>query len=109
MLYGPNTNLGHNSIVFMLEVQIAHILDAIETLARGERSSLEVRANVQSGFNAWLRKKMRKSVWAAGCTSWYVDASGKNTLNWPDFTFEYRRRAKKLRLRDYANSGSAGP
>jgi cation diffusion facilitator CzcD-associated flavoprotein CzcO len=102
MLYGPNTNLGHNSIVFMLEAQIAHVMDAVETLARGEHSSLEVRANVQSGFNAWLQKKMRKSVWAAGCTSWYVDASGKNTLNWPDFTFEYRRRARKLRLRDYS-------
>jgi cation diffusion facilitator CzcD-associated flavoprotein CzcO len=104
MLYGPNTNLGHNSIIFMLEAQIAYVMDAIETLARGKRVRLDVRPEVQAAFNRRLQKRLTTSVWAAGCTSWYVDAAGKNTVNWPGFTFDYRLRTSKLNLRDYALS-----
>lgn len=101
MLYGPNTNLGHNSIVFMLEAQIAYVMDAIETLARGTCARLEIRPDVQAAFNRRLQQKLGASVWARGCTSWYLDAAGKNTVNWPDFTLDYRRRTRKLNLQDY--------
>lgn len=100
MLYGPNTNLGHNSIVFMLESQIGYVIQAVQALARGVRV-LEVKADVQQVFNARLQQLIKRSVWDADCTSWYKTASGKNTNNWPGFTFEYRQATRQLKLGDF--------
>tara|TARA_A100001391_G_scaffold189999_1_gene161973 strand:- start:19516 stop:20970 length:1455 start_codon:yes stop_codon:yes gene_type:complete len=101
MLYGPNTNLGHNSIVYMLESQIAYVLSALETLERPEVARLEVRPEIQDRFNRQLQQRLRATVWERGCDSWYKTASGKNTNNWPGFTFAYRRRTRRLDPRDY--------
>ncbi|MFP1681289.1 flavin-containing monooxygenase [Alloalcanivorax sp. C16-1] len=101
MLYGPNTNLGHNSIVYMLESQIAYVLSALETLERPGVERLEVSATVQDRFNRELQRRLRDTVWERGCESWYKTASGKNTNNWPGFTFQYRRRTRRLDPRDY--------
>lgn len=100
MLYGPNTNLGHSSIVFMLESQIAYVMQAVERLGRGVRS-IEVRTQVQQAFNRRLQERIRHTVWDQGCSSWYKTADGKNTNNWPGFTFEYRRATRRLHDRDY--------
>jgi cation diffusion facilitator CzcD-associated flavoprotein CzcO len=101
ILYGPNTNLGHNSIVYMLECQVRYVMDALATLERKGLTRLEVRPAVQARFNERLRRRLAGSVWADGCSSWYIDGAGKNANNWPDFTFAYRRRTNKLDLRDY--------
>jgi cation diffusion facilitator CzcD-associated flavoprotein CzcO len=101
LLYGPNTNLGHNSIVYMLESQVTYVMDAIRALGSGKLARLEVRPSVQKRYNERLQRRIAGTVWAAGCTSWYLDASGKNVNNWPEFTFAYKRRTKKLKLRDY--------
>jgi cation diffusion facilitator CzcD-associated flavoprotein CzcO len=101
MIYGPNTNLGHNSIIFMIEAQIQYVMDAIEKLSNGEASRLEVRTERESRYNDRVQRQLARSVWAAGCSSWYLDASGKNTNNWPDFTFVYRARTREVDLRDY--------
>ncbi len=100
MLYGPNTNLGHSSIVYMLESQIAYLLDALKHLSTG-RKWLDVKAEVQGSFNAKIQARSKRTVWDAGCTSWYKTAEGKNTNNWPGYTFEYRRATRQLRLADY--------
>ena len=60
-----------------------------------------MRPSVQKRYNERLQRRIAGTVWAAGCTSWYLDASGKNVNNWPEFTFAYKRRTKKLKLRDY--------
>lgn len=104
MLYGPNTNLGHNSIVYMLESQINYILDAIQTLQSNGLKSLNVRNGVQDAFNKEVQRRMKSTVWAQGCDSWYQTAAGKNTNNWPGFTFEYRNRTKHIDLDDYIHS-----
>lgn len=101
MLYGPNTNLGHNSIVYMLESQIAYVLSAVEALQRGGHRFMDVDADIQDRFNSDLQKRIRDTVWDKGCDSWYKTASGKNTNNWPGFTFTYRHRTRKMDPRDY--------
>jgi cation diffusion facilitator CzcD-associated flavoprotein CzcO len=101
VLYGPNTNLGHSSIVFMLEAQIGYVMQAVRRLARGDAAWLDVRVDVQDAFNTTLQHRIRATVWSQGCSSWYKTASGRNPINWPGFTFEYRRRTRRLNESDY--------
>lgn len=85
----------------MLESQITYVLSALETLERPGVDRLEVSAGVQDRFNRDLQRRLRDTVWERGCESWYKTASGKNTNNWPGFTFQYRRRTRRLDPRDY--------
>jgi cation diffusion facilitator CzcD-associated flavoprotein CzcO len=101
MLYGPNTNLGAGSIVYMLESQIQYVVEAVRTLARTRVAYMDVRPDVQSKFNEDIQSRLADSVWTGGCTSWYVTESGKVTNNWPGFTSEYRRRTRRPDLGDY--------
>jgi cation diffusion facilitator CzcD-associated flavoprotein CzcO len=101
MLYGPNTNLGGNSIIYMLEGQIAYVLGAIQALEAEALDWLDVRPDVQGSFNAWVDAASRTSVWQSGCHSWYTTASGRNTNNWPDHTFLYRHRVRRFDLGSY--------
>ncbi len=96
MLYGPNTNLGHTSLVVMLEAQIQYITQAVSRLAQGDVAWLDVRAEIQDTFNAALQDRIQNSVWSQGCTSWYKTDSGKNTANWPGSTITYKRRTRRL-------------
>ena len=101
MLYGPNTNLGHNSIIYMLESQIHYVQQCIAAIDSQKLRSLEVRSFVQVSFNNIVQSKISDTVWNKGCHSWYKTESGKNTNNWPGFTFNYRRQTEKLDLNDY--------
>ena len=101
ILYGPNTNLGANSIVYMLESQIRYVLDGIEALGRDGGGALEVRPEVQRRFNDELQRRLAGSVWQGGCTSWYVNETGRVTNNWPGMTLEYRRRTRRFDPADY--------
>jgi cation diffusion facilitator CzcD-associated flavoprotein CzcO len=101
MLYGPNTNLSHNSIVFMLESQIRYIVACLRRLRGGARS-IAVKPDVQQRFNARIRQRLENTVWAKGCTSWYLTADGRNTTNWPGYTFEFRLKTRAPNWQDYA-------
>jgi cation diffusion facilitator CzcD-associated flavoprotein CzcO len=101
MLYGPNTNLGGNSIIYMLEGQIGYTLGAIKALDDNRLDWLDVRPDVQRSFNAWVKSASSRSVWESGCRSWYTTASGRNTNNWPDHTFLYRYRIRRFDLAKY--------
>jgi cation diffusion facilitator CzcD-associated flavoprotein CzcO len=101
LLYGPNTNLGGNSILYMLEGQIGYVLGAIQALDRGRLAWLDVRPDLQDRFSAWVQSASRRSVWETGCHSWYTTASGRNTNNWPDHTFRYRYRVRRFDLGAY--------
>ena len=89
MIYGPNTNLGHNSIVFMLESQVAHVLRCLRKLRDAQGATIEVSAPPFERYNARLQRRQQGTVFA-GCPSWYVDAHGRHTVNWPGFTTTYR-------------------
>jgi cation diffusion facilitator CzcD-associated flavoprotein CzcO len=101
MLYGPNTNLGGNSIIYMLEGQIGYVLGAIRALEAEHLAWLDVRPDVQDTFNSWVASASRTSVWESGCHSWYTTISGRNTNNWPDHTFMYRYRVRRFDLTAY--------
>ncbi|HEX3921041.1 MAG TPA: NAD(P)/FAD-dependent oxidoreductase [Streptosporangiaceae bacterium] len=101
MLYGPNTNLGGNSIIYMLEGQIGYVLSAVQALEAQRLAWLDVRPEVQESFNSWVQKASRTSVWETGCHSWYTTATGRNTNNWPDHTFMYRYRVRNFDLAAY--------
>jgi len=98
LLMGPNTALGHNSVVYMIESQARFVADAIvELAARG--ATAEVRADVQRDENDRLQRKLARTVWnTGGCSSWYLHpASGRNATLWPGFTLDYRRTLRRFR------------
>jgi cation diffusion facilitator CzcD-associated flavoprotein CzcO len=101
MLYGPNTNLGGNSIIYMLEGQIGYVLAAVRALRAERLGWIDVRPEVQAAFNSWVQSASRTSVWESGCHSWYTTASGRNTTNWPGHTFLYRHRVRRFDLGAY--------
>ena len=101
MLLGPNTGLGHNSIVSMIEVQVRHVLDCLEAL-RGGAWAIEVRPEAQARFLERIQTRLADSIWqTGGCRSWYLDAQGRNTTLWPDSVMAYRRSARRARMTDY--------
>ena len=100
MLYGPNTNLGHNSIIYMLEAQISHVLRCRARMATLGADAVEVRESAHRMHDTITQRRLNRTVWA-DCRSWYTDASGRNTTNWPGFTFAYRRAALRKSLDAY--------
>ena len=102
VLYGPNTNLGAGSIIYMIESQFSYVLEAIRTLSRSGAAYLDVREAAQDAFSREVQRRLEASVWqTGGCNSWYRDESGRNTNNWPGFQLEYRRRTRELNLDEY--------
>lgn len=101
VLYGPNTNLGHNSIIFMLERQISYALTLIRRLVDQGAQSVEVRAPAQAASNRRLRDRLDRTVWAESCHSWYKTASGKITNNWSGPTIDYWRRTAWPKASDF--------
>ncbi len=100
ILYGPNTNLGGNSIVHMLESQARYITAMVSVLAERPGQFLEVRAEVEERFDAGLQKRLNRSVWTL-CSSWYRTASGRISNNWPGTVSHYRLRTRRPKLADY--------
>ncbi|MEO7091940.1 MAG: NAD(P)/FAD-dependent oxidoreductase, partial [Polyangiales bacterium] len=101
-IVGPNTGLGHSSMVFMIESQVQYILGALQTMRDKNVKLLDVREGAQTQYNQRLHERLNKTVWSkGGCTSWYQTRSGKNTTLWPGFTFEYRLKTRKFDPRPY--------
>ncbi|WP_433269312.1 flavin-containing monooxygenase [Actinosynnema sp. CS-041913] len=101
-LLGPNTGLGHNSVVFMIESQIRYVRQCLQLLDRHRADEIDVRPEVQARFNERLQRKLSKGVWTeGGCKSWYLDAQGINRTVWPGFTWRYWMRTKAVRADDY--------
>jgi cation diffusion facilitator CzcD-associated flavoprotein CzcO len=99
-LLGPNTGLGHNTVVFMAEAQMRYILQAIARL--DSVRSLEVRPERQAAFNAEMRRRLPSTVWTAGgCTSWYLDEKGTNRTIWPGFSWRFAQRLRSFHPADY--------
>jgi cation diffusion facilitator CzcD-associated flavoprotein CzcO len=101
-LTGPNTGLGHNSIVLMIETQVRYIVDALKQMRRLGIGAIEPRPEVQKAYNEKLQRMLRGTVWnAGGCASWYLDEAGRNTTLWPTYTFSFRRELMRCDLGDY--------
>lgn len=101
-LVGPNTGLGHNSIVLMIETQVRYIVDALKQMQRLNIGAIEPKRHVQQAYNDKLQRLLRGTVWnAGGCASWYLDEQGRNTTLWPTYTFSFRRELNRCDISNY--------
>jgi cation diffusion facilitator CzcD-associated flavoprotein CzcO len=104
MLLGPNTGLGHNSVLLMIESQIAYVRQALAHRRQRGLAALEPTAAAQAEFLAHIDRDTEGSVWTAGgCLSWYVDATGRNSTLWPGSVRAYQRRVAIFEARDYTS------
>jgi cation diffusion facilitator CzcD-associated flavoprotein CzcO len=101
LLYGPNTNLGHNSIIFMIECQVDHVMRCLAELARTGSSDVDVRPEAMARESAAVQHALERTAWAGDCRSWYKTASGRITNNWPGLTTQYWWRTRRLARSDY--------
>ena len=102
LLVGPNTGLGHNSLVFMIEAQLRYLEGALRALRAPGARTLEVKPEAQARSYAEVQARMRKTVWASGCRSWYLSADGRNDTLWPGSTIDYWRRTRRFDRENYA-------
>jgi len=102
VLYGPNTNLGHNSITFMLERQVEYMIKALAALDQAGGSAMVPTSAAQTAFNTQIQADLDKTVWAdPACNSWYKNEHGKITQNWSSNTRDYAAAVETVKLGDY--------
>jgi len=101
MLMGPNTGLGHNSMVFMIESQVRYVLGALQAMKEQGIRTLDVKPQAQARFVEGVQQALQQTVWSSGCKSWYLNEQGRNTAAWPGFTFVYRLKTRRFNLRSY--------
>ncbi len=96
-IVGPNTGLGHSSMVFVIETQVGYVRDALRTMRAEGWAEVEPSADAQRTWNADLQRRMGRTVWnTGGCSSWYLDDHGRNTLLWPRTTVTLRRQLTRF-------------
>ncbi|MET0450535.1 MAG: NAD(P)/FAD-dependent oxidoreductase [Mycobacterium sp.] len=98
---GPNSGPGHNSLLVFVEGQIDYAVSGITTILNNELRYLDVRADVQRRHNEQLQKRLTKTTWMSGCSSWYLTADGFNASMYPGFATQYLRQMRDFRLSDY--------
>ena len=102
MLVGPNTGLGHTSIILMIESQISYVMDALRTIDERRLATVEPRSEAQDAYNAALQAAMEGSVWTeGGCSSWYLDQHGANRVIWPGTTWGFRQATSRFDPAEY--------
>ncbi|MFG2665477.1 flavin-containing monooxygenase [Streptomyces sp. NPDC048387] len=107
-IIGPNTGLGNSSMILMIESQLNYMADYLRQLSllgdgsRGGRTALAARPSAVNQWNRRVQARMERTVWnTGGCTSWYLDAQGRNTTVWPGTTGEFRRETLTVDLAEY--------
>jgi cation diffusion facilitator CzcD-associated flavoprotein CzcO len=110
ILVGPNSGLGHSSMIYMIESQLNYVVDGIAKLERSGAATFEVREDVQAAFNDKVQKSMKGTVWTAEhCKSWYLDRTGKNRTLWPTYTWRYRRATNRFNAEEYELAPASSP
>ncbi|WNV76517.1 NAD(P)/FAD-dependent oxidoreductase [Geodermatophilus sp. DSM 44513] len=103
LLLGPNTVLGHTSVVVMIEAQIRYVLAALAAMAAAGAHAVEVHRAAQDAYDARVQAALADTVWnAGGCRSWYRDAQGRNFTLWPTHTTTFRRQTRRFDAGAYA-------
>ena len=99
---GPNTGLGHSSMILMIEAQVNYIMGAMQQIKNKQLKYVDVKKAVQTEYNKEMQQKLNKTVWqSGGCVSWYQTKNGKNVTLWPGFTFTFMKRTKKFEPEKY--------
>ncbi|MFD3758497.1 flavin-containing monooxygenase [Streptomyces sp. NPDC058622] len=107
-IIGPNTGLGNSSMILMIESQLNYMADYLRQLALldgsslGGKVALAARPSAVNTWNRHVQARMERTVWnTGGCTSWYLDAQGRNTTVWPGTTGEFRKETRTVDLAEY--------
>jgi hypothetical protein len=99
---GPNTGLGHNSMVHIIESQLSYIVDYIRTLERTGAAVLDAEPAAEQRWCDEVERRMGRTVWhTGGCKSWYLNAAGRNSTLWPASTVRFRRLTRGIDAREY--------
>jgi cation diffusion facilitator CzcD-associated flavoprotein CzcO len=97
MMTGPNTGIGHTSLLVMIEAQIRYVMGCLKMMSQRGIATVEVTESAIEAFSAELQERSKRTVWmAGGCQSWYLDAEGRNTTLWPDFTWRFLMRTRRF-------------
>lgn len=108
LIIGPNTGLGNNSMINIIEAQLVYVIDALQAMDRERLQSLDVRPDVQHRYNADIQARLGGTVWVdGGCKSWYLDAQGVNRTLWPTFSNAFKRRLREFDLADFKTAPPA--
>ncbi|HVE26490.1 MAG TPA: NAD(P)/FAD-dependent oxidoreductase [Sporichthya sp.] len=99
--FGPNSGPGHNSALVYMESQLTYTARAVKTILDRDLHSLDVWRDKQDAFNRGIQKRLGRTTWNSGCSSWYLTADGFNATMYPGFATQYRRQMAKLDLDDY--------
>jgi cation diffusion facilitator CzcD-associated flavoprotein CzcO len=102
LLIGPNTGLGHTSMIYIIESQLNYVLDALSKMDTYGVAAVEVEPGAQDAYNEALQRRLGPTVWnTGGCRSWYLDEAGRNTTLWPSFTWRFRQLTRTFDPRGY--------
>ena len=108
-LIGPNTGLGHNSMVFMIESHLNYVIGALEAMERRGATRIEVRRDVYDAYNEDIQARLGGTVWnTGGCSSWYLDRNGRNSTIWPDFTWRFWQQTRRFDEAAYVVTNGSG-
>jgi hypothetical protein len=109
-IVGPNTGLGHNSMVHVIESQLAYIVDYIRTLDRSGADALDTDARAQQAWCDDVERRMGPTVWSTGgCKSWYLNEAGRNPILWPGSTVRFRRKTRRVDESEYVRISAPTP
>ncbi|GGV87734.1 Baeyer-Villiger monooxygenase [Streptomyces gelaticus] len=107
LMAGPNTGVGHTSLIYMIESQINYLISTLRLMRNRSLGAVEVRAQTQQAYNAELQNRMTPTVWASGgCSGWYQDRTGRVTTIWPAPTWRFRRRTRTIDPKEYVLTAS---
>lgn len=102
LVVGPNTGLGHSSMILMIEAQVNLIMESLNAMKQKQAKFIDLKPQVQIDYNKEIQEKLQHTVWQnGGCHSWYQMKNGKNVTLWPGFTFSFMNRAKKFEEEKY--------
>jgi cation diffusion facilitator CzcD-associated flavoprotein CzcO len=102
LVLGPNSGLGHSSMIYIIESQVRYVTEAIAAMTVARLAAIEPRDDVQRRYNKTLQRRMKRTVWATGgCSSWYQNDQGQVTALWPGSTLRFRHDTKNVDLREY--------
>jgi cation diffusion facilitator CzcD-associated flavoprotein CzcO len=101
VMTGPNSGPGHNSLLVYVEGQLDYAVRGITTVLRDNLRYLDVRADVQRRYNERLQRRLGRTTWMSGCSSWYLTADGFNASMYPGFATQYLRQMRDFRYGDY--------
>jgi len=107
LLLGPNSGLSHSSALHVMESQMRYIVQYLAQISKQGTAWLDVKPEVQSLYNVKVQSRLVGTVWAAGCTSWYLNRNGINAAIYPGLTWQYRRATAQLNLNDYVAVSAA--